>query len=274
MIPILTSLPPKLSRQEPGGAEIGPEYQEACIDSWKLNGFQVHSINSHREISLVPHYEGVTFWQVNRDANHVAGKHLVWLSDIMKIAAKVTNGPFLFVNADIILRSNSEFYSEIENIKPKEMLFSKRIDVDRVSDQTGTVYPWGYDLFCLHRDDIIGLEETKFIMGCPWWDYFVPYSLALRGVRLRIPSQHFAHHLRHHERWKPRLWTSLGLHFADQLRSMLDRREIEIDREVIEILRERPSGVRHMLRPGRTKRKKTFLKKLNKYVVQYLDSNI
>src|ERR1700730_10574743 len=48
-IPLITSIPPAISRLDAKGVEIGEAYQLACIESWKRAGFEPVSVNSKDE---------------------------------------------------------------------------------------------------------------------------------------------------------------------------------------------------------------------------------
>ena len=49
-VPLLTSLPPAIARQDAKGNEIGREYQRRCAESWREAGFLPISVNSAGEV--------------------------------------------------------------------------------------------------------------------------------------------------------------------------------------------------------------------------------
>ena len=76
-IPLITSIPPKLSRGNKSEEEIGEIYQKLCIRSWLENDFAPYSFNSNKESSELSRYDGVEYFFLERDASKVAWVTLV-----------------------------------------------------------------------------------------------------------------------------------------------------------------------------------------------------
>src|ERR1044072_7633021 len=91
-IPLLTSLPPRMSRPLPDGREFGAQYQAMCVASWREAGFsEIVSINSRRELEPQPQiYDlakslGVRVVAVDRDAAEQVGKAYAYIADICAV---------------------------------------------------------------------------------------------------------------------------------------------------------------------------------------------
>ncbi len=132
MTPLITSIPPRMSRVDASGAEIGPEYQRRCIESWRAAGFDPISVNSVRE----PAPEGVTVVTVDRDAEHITGRPHVFVSDLIQCGARSvadSGDVFAIANADLIFSPKAR----LSRFDRDVLLMSRRIDITDVITFTG-----------------------------------------------------------------------------------------------------------------------------------------
>lgn len=267
-IPIITSIPPRLSRHDRDGREIGEEYQSACIDSWWQQGFTVHSVNARSELEGMVRRPGVTYWEVDRDASAIIGRPLIWFDDLIRMCGEIADGPFLFTNADIILRPSGHFFDATASLRPGSALISKRIDIQHPSLNEGTPCWNGYDLFGLHREDVSAIEDANLIFGSPWCDYMVPYALMIRNIKLGTFPGRPAYHLAHKERWAKAEWINRGMsywHFVRRTSNKSPPRFREIVRQIED---KKPPALRRILRLH----EKTIVKSLAKLAFATVDS--
>jgi hypothetical protein len=217
-IPIITSLSPGMARRGQDGADIGKDYQQACIESWIAQGFSPVTVNSEREMerghTLHP---GATALVVKNDAQSLAGRPLVFFDDILAAAAKSGAPHIAITNADVVLRPGFDLYELISALPPGKAVVAHRTDIARPDEREGKTYPCGFDFFALHRDDLARVPDFGLVFGLPWWDHFLPTMLWLRGVQLIDFGDRFVFHLLHDERWRPEVWRRVGMRYVKRL---------------------------------------------------------
>lgn len=221
-IPLITSIPPAMSRRDRNGDEIGEEYSRRCIESWIESGFRPVSVNSRREMdNQIRRENGICYEIVDQDASPVVGKPLVFLGDMLRVATKVSDGPVVITNADILLDTAYPILDVVENVQPGKGLLGRRIDIDKVDARNGNEFENGIDFFAFHSRDLGRYVDSRFIFGVPWWDHYLPIAMALNGVNLSLLEDSFAFHLVHSERWDLRLWIEYGEMFIATMKGEL-----------------------------------------------------
>jgi hypothetical protein len=96
-IPLITFIPPRISRLDVKGAEIGQAYQLACIESWKRAGFGPVSVNWKNE----PFKHALRMIPISRSASAVTGCPHVFFADLLAVASIEAQGrPFALMNAE------------------------------------------------------------------------------------------------------------------------------------------------------------------------------
>lgn len=199
---LITSIPERVSRPLPSGADVGQMWTEQCIWRWVMAGFKVHSLNNEAEIeALKDRYPHVTFHTAKRDARAEVGKPLVYLRDMLDTVAAQPGEYVAITNADVFLRIDD--FQKLMQCRPEGMAYSTRIDVDDL-DMTNAEIHGGVDFLFFHRDILEKLDLPDFIFGTPWWDYWLPIAtlgMNLPITRLESNGVPIIAHLRHAERW-------------------------------------------------------------------------
>jgi hypothetical protein len=121
------------------------------------------------------------------------------------------------VNADIILPDGADLSGAVAALCPGQFLFSRRIDVDIPFQTEGTPYPYGYDFFAGHADDLAGLPDAGMVFGAPWWDHFFPIIMFMRGCPIR-QHEPVVFHLAHKEQWDLAVYRTIGQRFVAEIR--------------------------------------------------------
>jgi hypothetical protein len=213
-IPLITSLPPSLSRLDAQGEEIGADYQERCIESWHRAGFDPISVNSTSE----PYRHSVRMIPVSRDASAVTGRPNVFLADLLAVASnEAEGGPVVLMNADLLIRPGTALAAAVGELGPGEFIFSRRIDIDRPDQTSGIPWIHGYDFFAGHAADISGLPDAGMVFGAPWWDHYLPLIMFGQGCRLYEAGPAVLH-LAHEIQWWQG-WEELGHRFIAEMRT-------------------------------------------------------
>jgi hypothetical protein len=214
---LFTSIPPKITRRNAAGEDIGPSYQTDCIASWIEAGFAPATINASSEsFSAEPPVRRIT---VERDASEITGRPHPYFGDLLSAIAGETDGPFALVNADILIPPSAGLSRRVTSLKRGQMIFTRRLDVARVGG-SGKPFFYGYDFFAAHGADAAALEKSQLIFGAPWWDHFFPLAMHLHGCRLTQLEPTITH-LHHVERWDWTTYRKLGDRFVAEIEPMV-----------------------------------------------------
>jgi hypothetical protein len=216
MIPLITSLPPVISRQAKDGTEIGREYALECIRSWRSSGFYPVSVNAESEhASELIASEEIKLLTIERNSRHRFGKPLVYLDDFISAACSLTDGPVAVTNSDILIDIPEHTRQVIANLKPGQCVLSRRRDITDMNSREGEEYGFGYDFFAFHTRDFREFSSSEFVFGLPWWDHYFSIHLFLAGLRPVPVEKPFVFHLAHAERWERDNWIALGKQFLE-----------------------------------------------------------
>lgn len=214
-MPLITSVPPKMSRLDAKGDEIGEAYQLGCIESWQRSGFEPVSVNSKNEafrhaLRMIP---------VSRDASAITGRPQVFLADLLTVASIEAQGrQFVLMNGDLVLPRTAALAARVAQLRPGEFIFGRRIDIDQLDQTDGIPQRFGYDFFAGHADDISGLSDAGMVFGAPWWDHFFPLLMLMQGCRI-YQIEPAVMHLNHTKQWNMPVWEALGQRFVAEIKT-------------------------------------------------------
>lgn len=225
-IPLLTSIPPKMTRFNAANTDVGAAYQGMCLESWTSSGFAPHSLNSSHEQLPEALSNKINVIAVSPDAREETGRPLVFLEDFLKIGAEHANPVVAITNADIVLEFDLNLREQVTALKPGQFLAAHRTDVDDSRQRANPeIYDKGFDFFAFHATDLRRMLATGipgFVFGMPWWDYYLPLAALISGIEVKTLSASKIVHLRHDNRWN----AAAGEHFGQLfLREMSKARE-------------------------------------------------
>jgi len=219
------------------------EVQQAAIGSWYKLGFKVISVNVQSEADQVCHlFPGVDFVSVNQKPG---ASHLVLISDLLAALASCDTTLCGIVNSDILLEPMSDFSSFLLNKTiDNALLFGSRIDVDDINSRSGVPYSVGYDYFFFRKEQLPLQLVGDFYIGTPWWDFWFPISLAIKGFILRQLIVPVGYHVNHGQGWTHKdlglgqrkfiatisellLITDKSTDLSDRIRSIIDVQGME-----------------------------------------------
>jgi hypothetical protein len=231
-----------MSRINELGSDVGRAYQEDCISSWTQAGFEPISVNSRREIVK----QAVRMIRVDRDASTITGRPHVYFGDLIDAARSEAFGSTVaMVNADILFPPRTDLADRVSDLRPGQVIFSRRLDRADPERSPGTPYPYGFDFFAAHADDLTGLSDTHLVFGAPWWDHFFPLAMHMRGCHLE-QIEPAVIHLEHTERWSPYMWEVLGRRFLSEVQAVATDESYRVQLE--RALKDRIGGPRARLR--------------------------
>jgi hypothetical protein len=218
MLPIVaTSFPPELVRLDRG--EPMPEYDRICVKSWVTAGFRVLGVNAAGEIpALAARHPEAEFVAAPHDAMSVYGRPVPTIPAMLAALAQ-TGAPIVgVINSDIMFEPSLRWPEVIAAAAAKCVVAFRRYDVRTLAG--GALYPYwgGFDAFFFdHAAAAIVAEETRaFAIGIPWWDYWLPLTLRLRGYRIREFGRPAVLHIGHEVANDPerRNWRRAAIEFG------------------------------------------------------------
>ncbi|HEX6979207.1 MAG TPA: tetratricopeptide repeat protein [Alphaproteobacteria bacterium] len=225
--------------------------QRRAVASWRAAGLEVVSLNTPDEIGkLASDFPDVTFVPAERTAASMAGRPLVYITDMLRAAT--ASGAFYvgLINSDIVLTGQNIPALVRENCRGR-LLFGSRFDITGQSDERGTEYPVGFDVFFLEAAAAARLGEARMVVGMPWWDFWLPLAAREAGMELVRLTGRFAIHEMHPVGYSPDLWVRFGELCFEEL-SAMRRRHGRFFRKLLESLNgpppaNRPAPDRHRL---------------------------
>jgi tetratricopeptide (TPR) repeat protein len=217
---VATSFPAKLTRANAG--QPFDDYDQHCVKSWASCGFRILGINAPEEIrALAARYDGVEFIAAERNARTLFGRTTPFIADMMAILAAQPEPVLGIVNCDLLFEPVPAWDRLIAPVAQKTVFTGQRLDVRTLMG--GALHPYfpGFDYFFFDRSAAIALSAPShlFSMGLPWWDYWCPLSLAMRGYRLQCLARPAVLHLAHESQTDARTlnWRRLAVQFAQSL---------------------------------------------------------
>ena len=201
------------------GGQRMEDYGRACLQSWIACGFHVAALNGSDEIpSLAERYPEVEFIPTKRTARPVFGRDTPFVADMLAALAERKESVLGIINCDLLFEPDG-FWSELPRIiAGKTVITGQRYDLRTLSG--GIMYPYfpGFDFFFFDCAAAAALARTPrpFSMGLPWWDYWFPLTLMLRGCNLQCLTRPAVLHLEHDQQVNARTaaWRRLAREYA------------------------------------------------------------
>jgi len=198
-------------------APFGIEKQRKAIQSWVSQGFDVISLNIPREIEeLSIHFPDVRFVRATRDGRQRAGKPYVFVDDLLAVLENSEHDIVGIVNSDIVIGATLGLRAYLADKVRGGLLYGSRTDVDDLDDPHGHLYHRGFDFFFFERSAIAELPSSDFMLGVPWWDYWLPAAFCMKERTIsRLDSSAFLHK-KHGANYSAQLLVQFGDAFAER----------------------------------------------------------
>jgi hypothetical protein len=209
-VTLYTSLPPRSERLA-AGREFGAAYQRECIASWRRQGFDVVSLNSHAEIeTLSPLRYGVTFREVTISPPRI----IDFLAVIKEEPAAVAG----IINADCMMIANDPTISLVLRSARQGLVLVERLNIGADDLRATGTSCFGFDLLLFTKQVLDDLEfDPEISIGTPWWDYWFPIAYHLAGGQLFSAPAPLLLHLNHPQGWSQDCWLTHGRKMHDSL---------------------------------------------------------
>jgi tetratricopeptide (TPR) repeat protein len=194
------------------------DYDRLCVQSWIASGFRVLAINDREEIpALAARHPEIAFVPAERDARALFGRNTPFIAEMMSILARQPEPVLGIINSDLLFEPVSAWQTLAPIIARKTVATGQRYDTRMLAGGALHRYLPGFDYFFFDHGAANALAETilPFCIGLPWWDYWCPLSLALKGYDVRCVARPVVLHLGHESgaaRSAP--WRQLALAFA------------------------------------------------------------
>lgn len=208
MITVITTLNPRIKRLDARGLDIGIDYQQRCLNSWRQAGARVVSINAEDEIHHLERlgYDAA-FVSVKTTPFMPGGKALPTIFSALEVARRYEDDVIFLTNSDIFYAAGPERLQLIEAaVEDGGFLVANRFDVQGLESGSGYPQPWGHDLFAFHSRESRLLDPGIFAYGSPWWDYWLPINALFSGLELKFLECQDFRHMIHDQAWSWSSW--------------------------------------------------------------------
>ena len=113
---------------------IAPEtrltIQKQALQSWTENGIDVVSLNTSDEIENLQNiFPQIRFVAVAKDGREMAGRPVIFITDIIEYFSKILTPICGIVNSDIFIRPSSKLINFIKKNYNNSLLLGSRIEV-------------------------------------------------------------------------------------------------------------------------------------------------
>jgi hypothetical protein len=231
--PIVHAAMPVVSQCRPTGRAVGVvtsfmprriEAQRAALQSWRAAGLSVVSVNSRSEAAAMrEHFPDVTFKLIDRPIEDIRGRPFVPIRAIIQAAKESSADICGIVNSDIEFRGDGSFFDLVRREAPGALVFGNRIDAADAAATSGKEFRNGYDFFFWSRENSDLLEETRMVLGLPWWDFWLPLHAHSQGLKIKRVVTSAMIHFVHPIGWDTANFAKFGQRCAASLASTYGR---------------------------------------------------
>jgi hypothetical protein len=175
------------------------ERQNECLRSWINAGNRVTAVQSPGEIEVLePQFPGVA-WKETDQVGDVFGKP--YLIRIKALLNEITDEPGILINSDIEIRSSRSEFEKIWQVPASHILkVGIRWDV-HPRRNLSSLFKSGIDAFLVNAPLAAALKDIGLVMGCPFWDYWIPWEAKKFGYQIQAIKQKCLFHTHHTLNW-------------------------------------------------------------------------
>jgi hypothetical protein len=203
------------------------EAQNEALLSWSSK-YDVYSVNTADEIEKIKTtYPYITFLETG-DTYSYNNKKLIKLNSILNCIKKTTGDRhFCIVNSDIILNNKVNLNKVLnDDYLQNGIVIATRYEVNE-DDKITHPFTAGYDVFIFDIRNIDILFNDNYVIGMPWWDYWVPsISLKFKLEVYHIKNKAFFHRT-HETNYNDESWVIFGEHLYRDIIISIMKRDIK-----------------------------------------------
>jgi len=198
------------------------EAQNEALRSWSAK-YEVISVNHAEELDMAREKFPYVRFVESEGSYDYRGKKLVPLNSILSAIKKEGDRLCAIVNSDIILDGDI-------NIPPSAangLTIATRWELDGEKD----TYPFinGYDLFIFERRNADLFMNSRYVIGMPWWDFWIPSIAIKAGLPLHHIKSKRIFHRTHETNYDNDIWISFGESLYRDLMLGILNNPMEID---------------------------------------------
>jgi hypothetical protein len=178
------------------------DVQTAAVASWRKLGCAIWSFNATDEIvHLAPAYPEIVFVEPPRTARVPAGRPLIYVCDMLDRLRAAGAQAIGLVNSDILIEGPADLGARLVGAAQGSLVAATRVEIDSLAARTGDRNLSGFDAFFLDPALAPLFVDHGFCLGMPYWDYWLPLTVALNRLPLKRIEGDIVFHLRHEESW-------------------------------------------------------------------------
>jgi hypothetical protein len=184
------------------------EAQNEALLSWSKY-YDVYSVNTSDEIEISKEkFPYINFIETD-DIFDYNGRKLVRLNAILDIIKIIDTVDCAIINSDIILNK------KINNIPDNGLVIASRWELNE--NEKPYQFNDGYDLFIFNKSLINLLKNNKYVIGMPWWDFWIPLISIKAGVRVYHIKNHLISHRTHQTNYDKDIWIKFGEYLYEDI---------------------------------------------------------
>lgn len=192
------------------------DVQITAVESWTKAGYEVVSLNSADEISLLKDFKLVKFVKTNRHNKKIFGKPYVLVSAIIDYLKEVESEYSLIINSDIIIKDENNYVNGLKEMSEGGIVVFNRVDYEN-DINVGVVYELGFDGFFINGKHLDAFPQSILCLGQCHWDLWLPYVASLNGVNIIRSKQNYLYHKKHSTQYSKENWIRTAEIFRAEL---------------------------------------------------------
>lgn len=172
--------------------------QKICIESWRRRGAEIIAVQPRGDTAFAPQFPDVQIIETDLVGDLFGKRHCVRISAMTALAV---DSPVLILNSDIELKMSREnFHIEWDRCPERVLQVGLRWDRHPRFRQA-RLFKWGLDAFLITPEIARELPDIGLALGCPGWDYWIPWHLHTLGYNFRVLSKYEMEHVLHKQQW-------------------------------------------------------------------------
>ena len=138
-----------------------------------------------------------------------------YIADLLGALIDAPEAVIGIINSDLVFEPSGAWQTWLPRMVGGPVVTGQRHEATSIVDGTFRKYYWGFDFFFDRRSALDLLETAApFAMGLPWWDYWLPAALSLKGRQVLTLERPTVAHLIHKEPSLDDGWRLLAISFA------------------------------------------------------------
>lgn len=189
--------------------------QVRAVSSWQALSAPILSLNGAAEAEQLRNQLPFQIVSVEETATNLFGKPLIFIDSFLRWFLDTEFSHLIIVNSDIYLAEPARLEA-LAAQHPDELVFGRRVDVDSLKSTSGSLFD-GFDYFILSRHSASLYPLSRFCMGAPWWDHWMPVVQLAKGRQVWMCEEPLVLHLKHEGQWGLNTQIPLAQHLSEHL---------------------------------------------------------